>query len=94
MVVRAARSGGSLTDHRLDDVPRDGRRDPAAGRRLAVSAAVLDDDGHRDLRVVGRSEGREPRVRRLAVALLCGSGLAGHLDAVDPGRRSERLAGG
>ncbi len=64
--------------------PRPCRRTP----RPRSVAAVLDDDRHRHLRVVGRRERGEPGVRRPPLALLRRPGLAGHLDAVDLGPRA------
>ncbi len=50
-------------------------------------AAVLEDDRDGDLGLgVGRGEGHEPGVRLAALALLRGTGLAGHLDARGSGR--------
>src|SRR5436190_15776974 len=68
------------TENGLHQLLRDRRR-----RRAAEAVLVLERDGDRDLRVVGRREADEPRRVDAAVARLRGTGLARDRDARNRG---------
>ena len=71
-----------LSQHRLHDLLRDGRGDRVAAARLALPAAVFDDDRDGHLRVVRGGETGEPQGVRLVRSVLRGAGLTGHVDPV------------
>src|SRR6266511_3634116 len=74
----------SLPQDLAHHLRRDRRRDAPARRLAARAPAMLDEDGHDDLRVVGGREPYEPRVRAAGLVLR-GACLARHRDARDPG---------
>src|SRR6266540_4143498 len=78
------RSWRSLPQDLAHHLRRDRRRDAPARRLAARAPAMLDEDGHDDLRVVGGREPYEPRVRAAGL-VLGGACLARHRDARDPG---------
>src|SRR5436309_6971 len=73
----------SLMQCRLHDGLGDGGGHHAARRVAAKATAVEDDDGDRDLGVLGGSERHEPRMGRQSLAVLGGAGLPRHLDPGD-----------
>src|SRR6266508_526444 len=73
----------SLMQCSLHDGLGDGSGHHAARRVAAKATAVQDDDGDRDLGVLGGSEGHEPGVGRQALAMLGGARLPRYLDPGD-----------
>src|SRR5438132_332998 len=65
---------------RNHDLLGDWRRQPATGRLAAEVAAVLDEDGHSDLRRIRRAEGHEPGMAsvgsRLGTSLMSSGGAS------------------